>query len=181
MCYRRPVFSRIVLVIVGIAALLTAGCGGSAHDAAETQVMAAFYPLAYAAEQVAGDSVSVRNLTPAGSEPHDFELSAGDVRATEGADLVVYAGGGFQPAVEQAIANREGPSLDVLDGQRPTGAGGEMREIDPHTWLDPMRYARPGAVDRACARRWSVRRAVRGTAGPARPRLRAGARELRAA
>jgi zinc transport system substrate-binding protein len=141
MCYGRPVFSRIVLVIVGLAAVLTAGCGGSAHDPAETQVIAAFYPLAYAAEQVAGDSVSVRNLTPAGSEPHDFELSAGDVRATEDADLVVYAGGGFQPAVEQALANREGPSLDVLDGQRPTGAGGEMREIDPHTWLDPKRYA----------------------------------------
>ena len=118
-----------------------AGCGGSADDAAETQVMAAFYPLAYAAEQVAGNSVNVRNLTPAGSEPHDIELSAGDVRAIEGADLVVYAAAASSRRSSEAIAGREGPSLDVLDGQRPTGAGDEMREIDPHTWLDPMRYA----------------------------------------
>ena len=139
MCYGRAVFSRIVLVI--LMALVASGCGGSPGDADGTHVVAAFYPLAYAAEHVGGGSVSVRNLTPAGSEPHDFELSAGEVRAIERADLVVYLGGGFQPAVEQAIADREGASLDVLEGQVPTGAAGEMREIDPHTWLDPVRFS----------------------------------------
>jgi zinc transport system substrate-binding protein len=70
------------------------------------------------------------NLTPAGAEPHDLELSPRDVTAIRDADLVVYAGGGFQPALEDAVAVRDGASLDVL------GAGD-----DPHVWLDPVRFA----------------------------------------
>ena len=38
---------------------------------------------------------------------------------------------GFQPALEAAVAQREGPSLDVL---RPG-------ESDPHIWLDPVRLS----------------------------------------
>ena len=38
-------------------------------------VVAAFYPLQFAAEQVGGDRVSVTSLTAAGAEPHDLELT----------------------------------------------------------------------------------------------------------
>ena len=107
-----------------------------------TDVVAAFYPLAYAAEQVGGTSVSVRNLTPAGSEPHDFELSAGDVRAVVDADLVVYLGGGFQPAVEQALAMPGRAVGRPARGAARGGRRGGMREVDPHVWLDPVRFAR---------------------------------------
>ena len=48
-------------------------------------VVAAFYPLAYAAEQIAGPRRAVRNLTPAGAEPHDLELTPGDVREVDDA------------------------------------------------------------------------------------------------
>ena len=59
--------------------------------------MAAFYPLAFAAEQITGGSVDVRNLTPAGAEPHDLELTPRDVRAVHDATLVLYLGDGFMP------------------------------------------------------------------------------------
>lgn len=104
--------------------------------------MAAFYPLAYAAEQVGGLSVSVRNLTPAGAEPHDIELTAGDVRAVGDADLVLYLGQGFMPGLEKAVGNRGGASLDLLVGQQLVPGKGEGGEAvtDPHIWLDPVRY-----------------------------------------
>ena len=35
---------------------------------------AAFYPLQYVAERVAGDHAEVDNLTTPGTEPHDLEL-----------------------------------------------------------------------------------------------------------
>ena len=50
--------------------------------------MAAFYPLAFAAAQVGGTKVTVRNLTPPGVEPHDLEVSPSDVQAVRSADLV---------------------------------------------------------------------------------------------
>lgn len=109
-----------------------AGCGGSASDDA---IVAAFYPLAFAAAQVAGADADVVNLTPPGAEPHDLELSPRDVGRVRDAALAVYAGNGFQPAVQQAVEGRSGPSLDVL------AHAGTARD-DPHVWLDPIRFAR---------------------------------------
>jgi zinc transport system substrate-binding protein len=124
---------RVVFLLV---AILAVGCGAD-DRAAESTVVAGFYPLAWAAERVSdpggtgdGDALDVVNLTPAGAEPHDLELSPQDVELVSDARLVVYVGGGFQPALEDAVAAREGPSLDVL----PTG------ERDPHVWLDPVLF-----------------------------------------
>ena len=117
-----------------------AGCGGteaSAHT--EKSVVAAFYPLAWAAEQVGGDHVDVVNLTPPGVEPHDIELTPGDVQRVRDADLVLYLGEGFMPALEDAVAGN-GKALDLLAGAELLSAEGESTR-DPHIWLDPMRYA----------------------------------------
>jgi len=115
-------------LFVGVT-LALAGCGGGSGDDSET-VAAAFYPLAWAAEQIAAEGTEVANLTPPGAEPHDVELSPRDVEIIRDADLVIYAGGSFQPAVDDAVSERAGVSVDVLDGER-----------DPHVWLDPVRFA----------------------------------------
>ena len=124
--------SRIVLLCILAATVpALAGCGGSVSD---DTIVAAFYPLAFAAGQVAGPDADVVNLTPPGAEPHDLELSPRDVGRVRDAALAVYAGNGFQPAVQQAVEGRRGPSLDVLAHD---GAVGD----DPHVWLDPVRFA----------------------------------------
>ena len=103
--------------------------------------MAAFYPLAFAAEQIAGGSADVRNLTPAGAEPHDLELTPSDVRAVDDASLVLYLGDGFMPGLETAVKQRQGRSLDVLAELRQESGFGGGTAGDPHVWLDPVRYA----------------------------------------
>ena len=122
-------------------ALAASGCGGGGESAGSDdrmQVVAGFYPLAFAAEEVAGNRAEVTNLTPAGAEPHDVELSPRDVERTRSADLVLYAGGGFQPALEEAADGAEGAAVDVLDG---LDLREEDGEADPHVWLDPVRFA----------------------------------------
>ena len=132
-------------VLIATAAL--AGCddgervscppvGAQPEECRPRTVVASFYPLAWATERVAGTSIdNVVNLTPPGVEPHDIELSPRDVETIRDAELVVYIGGGFQPALEDAIASREGRALDLLrDGE------------EPHVWLDPIRFAQ--AVER---------------------------------
>jgi zinc transport system substrate-binding protein len=112
--------------------LVAAGCAGSDDAGSERTVVASFYPLAWATEQVARNSVDrVVDLTPAGAEPHDLELTPTDVETVADAELVVYLGDGFQPALEDALEKRDGPSLDVLYG-----------DADPHIWLDPVRFRR---------------------------------------
>jgi zinc transport system substrate-binding protein len=125
-------------------ALVAAGCGGSSGNGRQKSVVAAFYPLAWAAQQVGGDAVDVENLTPPGAEPHDIELTPGDIEDIQNADLVLYLGHGFQPAMAKAVANRSGPSIDLLSGQELNSApeGEEGLTADPHVWLDPIRFAR---------------------------------------
>jgi zinc transport system substrate-binding protein len=129
---------KIVLVLTALVGVLLTGCDGGASGTSNgrTHVVAAFYPLAYAAEQVGGASVDVRNLTPAGAEPHDLEVSPGTVAAVHSADLVLLLGHGFQPQLERAAGNGNKVLL-LLDtpGLRRFGNG------DPHVWLDPLRYA----------------------------------------
>lgn len=117
-----------------------------------TEVVAGFYALAFAAEAVGGADVEVTNLTPAGAEPHDLELSVRDVQRVRSADVVLYLGQGFQPALEDAARAADGRVVDALAGQD------RLRQGDPHVWLDPLRYAdvvtavgealgRPGPAD----------------------------------
>jgi len=149
----------LILILALTVPGLAAGCGGSdGHSSTRETVVASFYPLAFAAEQVGGEAVSVENLTPPGAEPHDLEVSPSDVSNIKSADLVLLLGHGFQPQLEDAagsgadvVALLDTPALDL----HPDG--------DPHVWLDPIRYMkivdrigvvlrRPAAVSRLLAR-----------------------------
>lgn len=119
-------------------------------------VVAAFYPVQEAAEQVGGDLVEVTNLTAPGVEPHDLELTPHAIEAIQSADIVLYLGDGFQPAVQEAIADAEGSTVDLLAGFQlaspPSGADEEL-DVDPHVWLDPSLYAQMvDAVEQSFAR-----------------------------
>ncbi len=129
---------RIVLVFA-LAGVL-AGCRGSGN---RSQVVAAFYPLAFAAQAVGGPGLDVRNLTPSGAEPHDIELTPKDVAAVQQARLVLYLSHGFQPALEQAVLGAKGRRVDVLQGlELRAGTGEEAGKSDPHVWLDPILFGR---------------------------------------
>jgi zinc transport system substrate-binding protein len=136
---------RIVLILIVLGTAAPAGCGGegAGGETSGRTVIAAFYPLAFAAARIAEDGDEVVNLTPAGAEPHDVELSARDVERIRAADAVFYVGGGFQPALERALEGRSGEAVDVLDGL--DLLGGEEAPVDPHVWLDPLRFARIAA------------------------------------
>jgi zinc transport system substrate-binding protein len=144
---------RAALLLIALVAL--AGCGGADETGDSRTVVAAFYPLAWAAEEIAPDDVDVVNLTPPGAEPHDIELTARDVERVRDADVVLYLGRGFMPALEDAVEDHE-RAIDLLEGQSlRAGAGADDHgheaaqaiegddepELDPHVWLDPTRLA----------------------------------------
>jgi zinc transport system substrate-binding protein len=123
---------RLRIILISLGALVAAGCGGSTR---QRDVVAAFYPVAFAAEQLASPGTKIVNLTPPGVEPHDLELKPSDVTKLESAQLVLLLGHGFQPAIESA-ARRGDRVVRLLDTP-----GLRLHGTDPHVWLDPMRYA----------------------------------------
>jgi len=134
---------RTVPIWATVLALLVAGCGSAAGSNGKTSVVAAFYPLAFAVEQIGGSRVDVTNLTPPGAEPHDVELTPQEVGHIQTADVVLYLSHDFQPAVEQAVGGTNGTRVDALEGiGLREGSGDEAGKADPHVWLDPILYAR---------------------------------------
>ncbi|MEV4769074.1 metal ABC transporter substrate-binding protein [Micromonospora humida] len=170
-----------LLVLTGGTACSTEGAGA---DPDRVDVVAAFYPLQFVAERVGGDAVTVTNLAKPGAEPHDLELNPRQVGQVSEAELVFYLKG-FQPAVDEAVAQNAGDrAFDVTtvaplrdataDGHDHEGEDGHAEESggkDPHLWLDPTRLAtvadrlaeRLGAVDPDRAADYTTRaRTLRG-------------------
>ncbi|MFZ4511582.1 MAG: metal ABC transporter substrate-binding protein [Candidatus Nanopelagicales bacterium] len=156
-------FSIATSALIATLALGLSACGGSGSaDSSPTpgaplRVVAGFYPLAYAAEQVGGDAVEVINLTPPGGEAHDLELSPQQVAEIGEADLVLYIPG-FQPALDQAIeqvaadrALNVTEALSLLpaedhahEGETGTSDAHSALDGDPHVWLNPLNMAAIG-------------------------------------
>ncbi|WP_216844101.1 metal ABC transporter substrate-binding protein [Phytoactinopolyspora alkaliphila] len=111
-------FLAHALPLIAASGLVLAACGADDGSGGEStsngaSVAAAFYPLAFVAERVAGEHASVENLTEPGVESHDLELTARQVGQVADADLVVHLAG-YQPAVDAAIEqNASGAVLDA--------------------------------------------------------------------
>lgn len=125
--------ARRLVALTASLVLFAGACNGDDGPPPPPQVVAAFYPLQWVAEQVAGGDADVTGLTPPGAEPHDLELTSSQIVDITEADLLIYLGGDFQPAVEQLVPETEGETLNALE-VNPT----IRRAEDPHIWLDPV-------------------------------------------
>ncbi|WP_316521308.1 metal ABC transporter substrate-binding protein [Kitasatospora brasiliensis] len=138
------------------ASLVLTACGGNGSADSgngKLKVVASFYPMEFLAQQIGKEHVAVTDLTAAGVEPHDLELTAKQVGTVSKADAIIYLKG-LQPTVDQAVAQSSSkhkvdataasPLVDhhldegteETDGHHHEGPAG-----DPHIWLDPTRYA----------------------------------------
>ena len=145
------------------ASLILAACSSTQETATpevttevateKIQIVAGFYPLAYAAEGVAGDLAEVVSLAGPGIEPHDLELTPGDVAKINDADLVVYIPE-FIPALDAVVKTldqskvinaTQGVTLISGDSHSHEGEEAHSEEeghsdesaTDPHIWLNP--------------------------------------------
>jgi zinc transport system substrate-binding protein len=143
---RTRIAAALGVVLVGSAT----ACAATEPGDGGPSIVAGFYPLQFVAERVGGDRVRVANLTQPGAEPHDLELSPRQVGEISGASLVIYLHG-FQPALDEAVAQAGVTALDVAslvplidDGGEGHDESGEDARADPHVWLDPTRLATVG-------------------------------------
>src|SRR6476620_6484012 len=108
---RRLLLPMVVLLgaTTGCAAFTDKAPGGRAG----TQVVAAFYPLQFVAQRVAGEHATVVDLTRPGTEPHDLELSVAQTAEVTTAELVIYEKG-LQAPVDAAVDQADGvPAVDA--------------------------------------------------------------------
>jgi zinc transport system substrate-binding protein len=148
--YMRIILTKLVsmrrAVAVVLLAVLVGGCSGGDDEGSQrsagvtrVRVVASFYPLYEMARRVGGERSEVANLTPVGVEPHDLELSPAQVDRIQDADLVLYLGQGFQPALERVVKRAKGKAVDLLVSAPLVE---EADGSDAHVWLDPVLMGR---------------------------------------
>jgi zinc transport system substrate-binding protein len=108
-------------------------------------ISASFYPLYYITQKITGGNGVVTNITPAGSEPHDYEPSTAQIRDIYESKLFLFNGAGLDPWAEKLQKNLDktgvktidmSSNLSILSGVERSDKGNR----DPHIWLSPSMY-----------------------------------------
>ena len=89
-----------VAVLVGAGAIIALAGSTSESKSEKMTIVASFYPLAYLAESIGGDKVTVSTLIPYNTEVHSWSLSPSDLIKANTADIILYNGAGLDPWME---------------------------------------------------------------------------------
>jgi zinc transport system substrate-binding protein len=138
-------------------AIILSGCQTQTAASGKIQVAASFYPLYFFASQIGGDKAEVINITPAGTEPHDYEPTAQDIAKIEQSRLLILNGRGLEAWADNIQKNINPQKTSVVLG----GMGMDQvcsidlklyplpltekqkenicqRQADPHIWIAPF-------------------------------------------
>ena len=102
--------TRIVAAMSALTlALGLASCSDSSDDSkggssGKLKVAASFYPIQWLTQQIGGDHVDVSSVTPAGAEPHDFEIGTKQIAELNKTKALFYVKG-FQPSLDDAVGS----------------------------------------------------------------------------
>ena len=142
---------KIISLLLVIPMLFTIGCSKenkeNENSEGKIKIYTSIYPLYDFAKKVGGDKVDVTNLVPAGTEPHEWEISTSDIVNLEKADMLIYNGAGIENWTDKVISTLENKDISYVK----TSEGLDIHKIgkkdsqednkhshgsyDPHTWL----------------------------------------------
>ncbi|MDD6069459.1 MAG: metal ABC transporter substrate-binding protein [Clostridiales bacterium] len=145
--------SLIGMGMLCMTAVIFSGCttgkeGRHFKEEDKLKVVTTIYPIQNFTEEIAGEKAEIINLVPAGVEPHDFELSTGDMQLLEEADVFIYNGAGMEHFVDKTISAISNKDLLIVEAtsdvklkeashshEENEEEHGEEERFDPHTWL----------------------------------------------
>jgi zinc/manganese transport system substrate-binding protein len=128
---------RASLVILAALVLLTGA--GPSKAANRVKAVATTVQITALTTAVAGDQVELKGLIPAGVDPHEFEPTASDLVAIEGAALVLRHGIGLDDWLDRTLkAGKRATVVTVTRGVRLQKGEEDGKPVDdPHVWHDP--------------------------------------------
>jgi zinc transport system substrate-binding protein len=151
-----------LFVIITIAVIVTATVATvllSTQNKTEDnklKVVATFYPLAYFAQQIGEERVTVQQLIPDNTEVHNWQPSPSDILAVENADVIFYNGASLDhwfeddmlPVIDTSnkLIVETTNGITLLETKHENNEDEHEHEheheheglYDPHTWLSPF-------------------------------------------
>jgi ABC-type Zn uptake system ZnuABC Zn-binding protein ZnuA len=147
--------------LIGASAILLAPRVGSAQSTPDSSdslpVILASTPIfADITARIAGNTAIVRSVIPDGGDPHTYEATPADIVAVEGATAFIEMGAHLEPFVESGAWRRAvdaagivhlvlADHLPLIERDIVIDHGDhthDLRDGDPHVWLDPAMVLR---------------------------------------
>ena len=135
-----------------LAILLLSGCGPAPAAEDKLHILATTYPMYLLTTDVVqgfkGAEVQVDLLVNSQTSClHDYTLTVKDMKAIEGADVIVMNGAGLEDFMADALSQSEATVIDCSQGmdllpplEHEEHHGHDHgEEQDPHYWMDPYR------------------------------------------
>ena len=146
---------KIIFLFLALSMILSIGCSKNSNENSnkdsdgKIKIYTSIYPLYDFATKVGGDKVNVTNLVPAGTEPHDWEVSTSDLVNLEKADMLIYNGAGIENWTDKVIGTLDNKDIVYVktserldlhkiseeDSKDEHDHDHDHGTYDPHTWL----------------------------------------------
>ncbi|HLR89111.1 MAG TPA: zinc ABC transporter substrate-binding protein [Atopostipes sp.] len=147
-------FLRIIKVLAITAmGFLFVACGngedtstGEGDTENTLNVVSSFSILTDMIEEIGGEYVSVHNLVPIGTDPHEYEPLPEDIKAATDADLLLYNGlnleggeNGWFFKLANSVGKTEESIFEASEDVEPMYLADEEgnQEVNPHAFLSP--------------------------------------------
>lgn len=142
--------SIIVLVLIlSCITFIFSGCNNtnqktsSSKNKSKVKVVVSFNAMREFASAIGKDKIDITTIIPNGTEPHDFEPTAKDIKTLGSSDIFVYSGLGMESWKDKVInsaGNKNLIAVDASQGVTPikNTDNDEIKEhgqYDPHIWL----------------------------------------------
>lgn len=136
-------FIIFVLLLLGtIFFLLSKGINPNTSNNGKLTVATSFYPMYFFASQIGGNKADIFNITPAASEPHDYEPTTQDIARISRANILVLNGGKLEAWGDKIKDQLAGTNVEIVTAgnglaNKTLDENGQTIQ-DPHVWLDPI-------------------------------------------
>ncbi|MTD40127.1 ZinT/AdcA family metal-binding protein [Erwinia sp. CPCC 100877] len=149
--------STVLGIVLFALLLLTGACSAkqeqttSTTDEKKLKIVTSFYPMYDFTKNIVGDEGDVEVMVPAGTEAHDYEPSAKDIKKIQDADVFVYNNENMEvwvPSMKETFTAgkvhviKATENMLLLAGseeehEHSADDQGHSHELDPHVWLAP--------------------------------------------
>ncbi len=129
----KKIISLLILVIIIISfSFFVYKKSGIIYTNSNLNVTTSFYPMYFFTSQIGGNKINVVNITPSGTEPHDYDPTPQDIIKIQKSKLLVL-NGNVEPWANKI-------KLDLKNNNNQILKAGEdlITNNDPHIWLSPI-------------------------------------------
>jgi len=135
-CYKEKMKkTKFELICLAAITVGLVSCGNTHTEKSGLSILTSFYPVYDFTMRILKNHGTVTNITPAGSEPHDYELTSSDVKKMETADAVFVNGLNLEPWFASLPSDLSAKTSTITNGIKTREVEGA---IDPHVWLNPL-------------------------------------------